>query len=570
MKLVVALCSVALIWSAAASGASHQLLAPNGLHAFVLRADEPVKADHTYTLMPAFAWNATPGASHYDLQLATSSVFSDATMLYSQSYGTPVASIQKQVPWMTGKPYALWVRVRSVGQGRTSSWSTPFGFNTAWQEVPHQLSAPTGLIRWSPVQGATGYEVWYLNVPGNFQDHFSTLTNVADEREYWTFHPSSASVIRWRVRAVRLVQSGSLPNGIPVVTYGPYSPIFVTNNKTTIINGTIKPVEAISNVESPPTSASPHQLTPGFAWSGTTDLLGDDAGGVLWRVYVFSDKQCINPVMTGSLTGSPAWAPRSIDPLKMPGTVKDLADAAAGKFPGFGAQAGVFTADGTTPSPAESGGTASSAGATTTPSTSPNASSSTVATPRQVSLPDNGWPQGRYWWTVVPVGVVDVVADPTKGASSGDALEYHDLALPQDLCAANGGAAVWPFGVQSAPVTTTSGTPYASGLISGTRVVSAAKSNPSFRELPVVTWEPALAANTYDIELSRHLYPWHAVRKQVSAVTSAVLPLRKTDLGVWYYRVRGVNPNLSGPAQKLAWSTPTEVRISGDRFVIVK
>jgi hypothetical protein len=119
-------------------------------------------------------------------------------------------------------------------------------------------------------------------------------------------------------------------------------------------------------------------------------------------------------------------------------------------------------------------------------------------------------------------------------------------------------------------VTTTSWTPYASGLISGIRVVSAAKRNPSFRELPVVTWEPALAANTYEIELSRHLYPWHAVRKQVSAVTSAVLPLRKTDLGVWYYRVRGVNPNLSGPAQKLAWSTPTEIRISGDRFVIVK
>src|SRR6266487_5773096 len=294
MKMVVALCSVALIWSAAAAGASHPLLAPNGLHAFVYRADEPVKADHTYSLMPAFAWNATPGASRYELQLATSSVFSDATTLYSQSFGTPVASIQKQVPWMTGKPYALWVRVRSVGAGRTSSWSTPFGFNTAWQDLPHQLSAPTGLIRWSTVQGATGYEVWFLNVPGNFQDHFSTLTNVADEREYWTFHTPSASVIRWRVRAVRLVQSGSLPNGIPVVTHGPYSQVFVTNNNTATTNGAIKPVEAVSNVESPADKPGPHQLTPGFAWRGTTDVLGDDAAGLLWRVYIFSDKQCVN------------------------------------------------------------------------------------------------------------------------------------------------------------------------------------------------------------------------------------------------------------------------------------
>jgi hypothetical protein len=141
------------------------------------------------------------------------------------------------------------------------------------------------------------------------------------------------------------------------------------------------------------------------------------------------------------------------------------------------------------------------------------------------------------------------------------------MALPQDLCAAG---AVWPFGVQSAPVTTTSGTPYASGLVSGTRVVSAAKSTPTFQELPLVTWEPALAATTYEIELSRRLYPWQTVRTQVSAVTSAVLPLSKSDLGVWYYRVRGVNPNLSGPAKKLAWSKPVGIRISGDRFVIVK
>jgi hypothetical protein len=155
----------------------------------------------------------------------------------------------------------------------------------------------------------------------------------------------------------------------------------------------------------------------------------------------------------------------------------------------------------------------------------------------------------------VPVQIVEVVADSASGPSDSDPLEYHDMALPQDLCAAG---AVWPFGVQSAPVTTTSGTPYASGLVSGTRVVSAAKSTPTFQELPLVTWEPALAATTYEI------------RTQVSAVTSAVLPLSKSDIGVWYYRVRGVNPNLSGLAKKLAWSKPVGIRISGDRFVIVK
>ena len=67
---------------------------------------------------------------------------------------------------MTGKPYALWVRVRVVAAGKTSQWSAPFGFNTAWQQVPQRQPSPEGLIRWSTVSGATAYEIWYQNVPG--------------------------------------------------------------------------------------------------------------------------------------------------------------------------------------------------------------------------------------------------------------------------------------------------------------------------------------------------------------------------------------------------------------------
>jgi len=155
--------------------------------------------------------------------------------------------------------------------------------------------------------------------------------------------------------------------------------------------------------------------------------------------------------------------------------------------------------------------------------------------------------------------------DPTTGAAGS--FEFHDESLPQDLCAAG---QVWPFGMQSSPVTTTSQTPYASGVGTASRVVSASVRKPAFRQLPVVTWAPAMAADTYEIELSRHVYPWKAVKKITSVVTSTVLPLDKNDRGTWYYRVRGVNPNLTGPAQKLAWSTPVAVRITGDVFVIVK
>ena len=531
--------------------------------------------------MPAFAWNSITAATSYELQLASSRAFTDATILDDQKFQAPVASIQQQVPWMTGHPYALWVRVRDYARGRTSEWSKPFGFNTAWQDVPQQEPAANGLLRWSTVQGATSYDVWLTGVPngsqGRLSVHFTTLTNVADERDFWTFHPQlAAGTIYWRVRANRLVTSSDLPNGIPVVSHGPYSPVFGTPSTGTVAPGQIKPVAAESDAVSTPASVHAHQLTPGFAWTGNQDVFGDVSS--LWRVYVFSDKGCVNPVLTGSVVGSPAWAPRDAAPLQLPVDTDALAQTVAGLWPGFGAQAGTFSADGDIPAESESttvGGTASSA-STGNGDGGSGSSSTTIQAPLAVSLPDNGWPQGRYWWTVVPVAIVAIAPPPSSGSGSGSSggssrppaekLEYHDMALPQDLCAAG---QVWPFGMQSAPVTTTSATPFASGLL-GARVVSAATRTPNFQMLPVVTWTPALAASTYEVEVSRHAYPWVAVIKQTSVVPSAVLPLSKRNLGVWYYRVRGVNPNLTGPAQKLSWSKPVAIRISGDRFRVVK
>ncbi|MBV8395223.1 MAG: hypothetical protein JO064_03070, partial [Actinobacteria bacterium] len=88
-------------------------------------------------------------------------------------------------------------------------------------------------------------------------------------------------------------------------------------------------------------------------------------------------------------------------------------------------------------------------------------------------------------------------------------------------------------------------------------------------ELPLVTWEPAIGAESYEIQLSRHLYPWVAAKSVTSVVTSAVLPLAKTDHGTWYYRVRGVNPNLPTGAQKMTWSSPVEISITGNLFSVV-
>jgi hypothetical protein len=548
---------------------------PSALHAFLLRSDEPVQANHTYAQMPAFAWKLVPNAANYQLQLADNKSFSDVSILYqARALRTPVASIQVQLPWMNGDPYALWVHVRATVNGVPTRWSKPFGFNMSWESIPEQESAPTGLLRWTPVNGATAYQVWFTNINRSFM----TFTNVADEREYWTLHPSLGSTVKWRVRAIRRTASSALPSGIAITPYGPWSDVFTTLTSGTVTKGPLRQGHAISDVQSP----APNALMPGFAWSGTDGVGPNAIGQQLWRVYVFSDKRCVNQVMVGALTGTPAWAPRATQALTFPGSVKELLDTEAqGKILKYGAEGATFMADlnpvtasenagaasasaPATPSGASSS-SASPASSTTTPAST--GSSSTIVASGQVELPDSGWPTGRYWWTVVPVYIDDIFADGASSSDPGDSLEYHDAELPQDACKAG---RVWPFALRSAPVTASArATPYASGLSLSKRLVAAAGRNPSFVQLPLITWKPAIGAQSYEVELSRHTYPWVAAKKLTSVVTSAVLPLTKNNRGTWYYRVRGVNPNLPANAQKMTWSSSVPIRISGNLFAVL-
>jgi hypothetical protein len=321
---------------------------------------------------------------------------------------------------------------------------------------------------------------------------------------------------------------------------------------------------------------------PGFSWKGTNGVGPRSIEQQLWRVYVFSDKRCVNGVMVGSLTGAPAWAPRATQALTFPGTVKDLQDTEANStILKYGSEGATFMADLNSVTASEnanatasaSSGASSSSSTTTTTSTSTpppasTGSASTIVSAGAVELPDSGWPTGRYWWTVVPVYILDVYAAGASSSDPGDAVEYHDAELPQDACKAG---RVWPFALRSAPVTTSAAaTPYASGLSLGHRLVAAARRVPSFVELPLITWKPAIGAQSYEVELSRHAYPWVVVKQQTSVVPSALLALSTSDRGRWYYRVRGVNVNLPANAQKMTWSNPVSIRISGNQFAVVR
>jgi uncharacterized membrane protein YgcG len=609
--LLPAVAALALVLVAQATPAAHfnpvASGVPTNLRAFLLRADEPIA--HSYPRTPSFSWHPTsqPGG-HYQFEIATAKDFQDGSIVFKNvNVQLPAVTVPRQLPWMTGSPYALWAQVRWISSNGMSAtqWSTPFGFNMQWSagEVPAQLPAPEGLVRWAPIDGATGYEVLYPDLVPAVS--FQTTTNVADEREFFTFHNAGGyATIHWRVRAIRDVgQFKSSTNGLPAVSYGPWSAVFTTVNAAQT-DGTLKPTDTISDTwNKAGTAGSPHELTPGFAWAPSAPVIseGIDPGSSLYRVYIFTDKNCVNRVFTGSIVGSPAWAPRTIGgPMPLPAdeTTLTAAETAPPYLTGGGSEGTAVDATGTPVVSNETPGSQVGGGATSS-ATSGAAVASGAATAAGVDLWDSGWPSGRYYWTVVPVSVElakVAPASPSSSSSSGSgssssgssgssstgsassgsgssgagaaatAIAYHDMAVPQDSCQAGLGMS---FGKVSQPVVTSAGKPFLSGVAATGREVTAADSKAEVFASPIAAWQPVVGASKYQVELSQSLYPWRPTKRVGTPATSVVLPITEYNVGVWYYRVRGYDDALPAGARAMSWSTPIRVQVTGNRVAIV-
>jgi hypothetical protein len=542
----------ALAVAAPAQAEVRTVNAPTALRGFMLRATE-ASAD-SFARTPSFAWAPVPGATAYEVELANDQNFADGNVVWSGSVSrTPAISLPMTVPWMTGRPYALYAHVRAVANGGRSPWSPAFGFNMRPSNAPAKLKDHPGLIRWSPVDGATSYQVW-------FQDSgkvISTVTNAADEREYYSFHQNYPwpSVVRWRVRAVRTL-FGSFRNGLPSVSYGPWSSTQISLNPT-FAGGLIQLGSTLSGTSESSSDAIPHGQVPSFLWTGDSGYSGI---GELYHVYVSTDRDCLNTVYRSAVVGSPAYAPRVTGPLALPAALADLGKARSG-YLADGKEGTVTMLDGTKVTATEEAAAAAPTAET------PPSSSSGFALPKpagaEIDLWDSGWPNGRYWWTVVPVEIVQSEAG----------LVYRDLELPQDACAAN---RVASFGKQSQPVlaSETSSVAYASGLSSDGKLVAAASAKQKFYGSPLVSWQPAVGAVAYEVQWSRKLYPWKSAAKPIFTFGSSALltaegggPLAAGD---WYYRVRGLNPYLPGPVKEMSWSEPVKLVIAKPTYKVVK
>lgn len=648
-RFVVLLALLALAAPAQAAVRPAEGVAPKGLRGFLLRLDEP-KSD-VFPRTPSFAWRPVPGALRYEFELSTSSVFREGGIIYSdRAVLPPAASVPLALPWITGNPYALHARVRAVLRATKTPWSAPFGFNMRWPSIPQPLTTYPGLLRWTPIAGATDYDVWLVDA----HKVFTVGTNVADQREHYTFHQDAkwTTSVRWKVRAVRRLY-GTRGNRLPAVSYGPWSPTHTAVNPP-FAAGPLNGSAAVSDVVSDVQAASAHGLMPAFVFNGNqTESL---TKAELYRVYVFSDRDCVNVVYRGAIVGSPAYAPRPLGPLDLPGNESDLDKARLGYLK-TGDEGATYTADHLEVKSSESEpATTSPAGAPTTGSPSiasgdggaASAPSGTGGTGGRipidrtggidtslagqqrpeapVDLWDTEWPQTGYYWTVVAVSVVasdslstelasvarsgstavvlksaagfradDVISigntsnketativsiegttvelsaplrlghasDEPVTRPEGD-LEYHELELPQDVCATG---RVMRFGKVSEPAVTVGGAPFASGLSIGGRLVAASETQTEFYGTPLVAWNPAPGAASYEVQWSKRFYPFQARGTAKTFSTSALLPLTP---GTWYYRVRGVNLGIPGTGRQMTWSDPVKVVVARPRFRIVK
>ena len=552
---------------------------PKSLHGFLLRPNEPVT--HTFSRTPAFAWAPVRGASCYEFELATSQTFGGSSVIWSNvstdaqsgkhcrpvnvsfpasgdapagedgggspdaapamervkiaPIKIPAVSINLALPWFTGKPFALYAHVRSVTTVGASSWSRPFGFNMRWEESPVPLPAKPGLVRWIPVDGATGYEVWYggRGPLGLINKIVQTHTNVADQRDLYTFHLEEGwwQTVEWRVRAVRQVV-GAIPNGLPAVSYGPWTDVYTASNPVWS-TGKLKVAFAVSDQVSPAAGGgAAHQLMPALTFTGDQSLAGDSYR--LFRAYAFTDRDCVNVVFRGSVVGSPAFAPRVNGPLQLPRNQDELDRAIFQVLPNAKTEtAKTFTAD-----------------------TFPLVANETIVEGRsllRVDLPDLDVTTTRYFWTVVPVGIV-------VNEETGE-FEYWDVESPQDACQAG---RVAMFAKDSKPAQTTAGGPFVSGLTPKGRLLAQAGRRPVVYSTPLVAWRPVVGATQYEVQWSRVKYPW---RKRGSTRTFATTSVLKLSPGLWYYRVRGLNSAQVGtPA--MTWSAPVAVRVVRPTFTI--
>ena len=222
--------------------------------------------------------------------------------------------------------------------------------------------------------------------------------------------------MRWRIRALRTDRTDdnkqTRQNGLPAVGYGPWSPVYSSTNPP-YQGGPIKLGQTISDMVSNGDAPSQaHRLMPAFTFSGDQAINGTSSE--LFRIYVFTDRQCLNRVLHERRDRRPSIRAASVRPACAPALPGAL-PAARASYLRDGSEPDSFAFDGlkvlsteltapATPTTAVPSDSDSDPGATTAPAASPQQIQvGTAVLGAPVDLWDTDWPGSGYYWTVIPV-----------------------------------------------------------------------------------------------------------------------------------------------------------------------
>ncbi len=161
----------------------------------------PTDGSSTTDTTPTFSWNAVPGATGYELQIADSQAgveTAPATSVTGTSY-TPTSALTK------GKTHYWRVRAKD-GAGQYGAWSGVQSLRVDFDAVSGLSPADgatttdtTPALRWNAVSGATGYEVQIAGSEGGLANAQAVEASAA------SYTPSTAltnlQTHYWRVRA---------------------------------------------------------------------------------------------------------------------------------------------------------------------------------------------------------------------------------------------------------------------------------------------------------------------------------------------------------------------------------
>jgi hypothetical protein len=120
----------------------------------------------------------------------------------------------------------------------------------------------------------------------------------------------------------------------------------------------------------------------------------------------------------------------------------------------------------------------------------------------------------------------------------------------------------------SQPATTSAAKPYVSGLSPSGELVAAQSAKPSFYRAALIAWSPASGAIGYEVQWSRTRYPWKAASATPVFTAGTSVVLEGLTPGIWYYRVRGIDPYVPGPVKQMTWSTPRQIRLVKPKFLV--